>query len=87
MSADIESEMMAAGAALASIFTTPPPESRPMRFGTVSSVSGARLSVTVGGATLAGLPMTTSCSGAKAGDRCIVQAVGPVAVVTGIIAK
>jgi hypothetical protein len=87
MSGDIESEMIAAGSALAGIFCTPPPESRPVRFGTVAAVSGTRLDVSVGGATLKALPMTTSCAGAKAGDRCIVNAVGPIAVVTGIIAK
>ena len=31
--------------------------------------------------------MTTSCAGAKAGVRFIVDAVGPIAVVTGIIAN
>lgn len=87
MSGDIESEMIAAGSALAGIFRTPPPESRPVRFGTVAAVSGARLDVSVGGSTLRGVPMTTSCAGAKAGDRCIVNAVGPIAVVTGIIAR
>lgn len=87
MNGDIESEMIAAGSALAGIFRAPPSESRPVRFGTVVAASGARLDVSVGGATLKGLPMTTSCSGAKAGDRCIVHAVGPIAVVTGIIAK
>lgn len=87
MSGDIESEMIAAGSALAEILCAPPSESRPVRFGTVSAASGSRLDVTVGGATLKALPMTTSCAGAKAGDRCIVDAVGPIAVVTGIIAK
>ena len=87
MNGDVESEMIAAGSALAAIFSQRPSESRPMRFGTVQSVSGAKLNVSVGGASLSGLSMTTACSGAKAGDRCIVQAVGPVAVVTGIIAK
>ena len=87
MSGDIESEMIAAGSALAGIFCTPPPESRPVRFGTVAAVSGTRLDVSVGGSTLRGMPMTTACAGARVGDRCIVQAVGPVAVVTGIIAR
>lgn len=87
MSGDIESDMIAAGAALAGIFCTPPPESKPVRFGTVVAATGTRLDVSVGGATLKGLSMTTSCAGAKAGDRCIVHAVGPIAVVTGIIAK
>lgn len=87
MSGDIESEMIAAGSALAEILCAPPSEPRPVRFGTVAAVSGSRLDVSVGGATLKALPMTTSCAGVKAGDRCIVNAVGPIAVVTGIIAK
>ncbi|WP_322153006.1 hypothetical protein [Paratractidigestivibacter sp.] len=50
-------------------------------------MSGATLTVAISGATLAGLPMTTACSAAKAGDRCIVETIGPQAIVTGLIAK
>ena len=42
--------------------------------------------VSVKGASLK-LPYTTSCSGAKAGDRCIIQAIGPHAIVIGVLAK
>ncbi len=54
-------------------------------WGTVTSVGASRLGVTVRGAALS-LPMTTACSQAKAGDRCVVETIGTSAVVTGIIA-
>lgn len=58
-----------------------------MGFGTVKAVSGPTLTVSMSGTTLTGLPMTTACSAAKAGDRCIVETIGPQAIVTGLIAK
>lgn len=55
-------------------------------YGTVVSSAGSKLKVSVKGASLL-LPMTTACSSAKAGDRCIVETVGPQAIVTGILAR
>lgn len=55
-------------------------------YGTVVSVSGVKLNVSLKGAELL-LPMTTACASAKAGDRCIVGTVGPQAIVLGIIAR
>ena len=67
-----------AGEQLAALFSPQGGSGHSVGFGTVKSVSGA---------TLAGLPMTTACSAAKAGDRCIVETIGPQAIVTGLIAK
>ena len=67
-----------AGEQLAALFSPQGGSGHSVGFGTVKSVSGT---------TLAGLPMTTACSAAKAGDRCIVETIGPQAIVTGLIAK
>jgi hypothetical protein len=44
-------------------------------FGTVRSVSGASMSVEVAGAALS-VPFSTSCSGAREGDRAMLVKVG-----------
>ena len=67
-----------AGEQLAALFSPQGGSGHSVGFGTVKSVSGATLAV---------LPMTTACSAAKAGDRCIVETIGPQAIVTGLIAK
>lgn len=76
-----------AGDMLAELFTPKGGSGHSVGFGTVKSVSGATLAVAISGTTLSGLPMTTACSAAKAGDRCIVETIGPQAIVTGLIAK
>lgn len=76
-----------AGDVLAELFTPKDGSGHSMGFATVKAVSGAKVTVSMSGATLSGLPMTTDCSSAKAGDRCIVETIGPQAIVTGIIAK
>ena len=73
-----------AGEQLAALFSRP---GGSVGLGTVRSVSGVTATVAISGATLSGLPMTTACSAAKAGDRCIVETIGPQAIVTGLIAK
>ena len=55
-------------------------------YGTVAGKSGAKLKVNAKGASLL-LPMTTACTSAKDGDRCIIEMIGPQAIVTGILAK
>lgn len=76
-----------AGDMLAELFTPKGGSGHSMGFATVKSISGAKVTVSMSGTTLSGLPMTTGCSSAKAGDRCIVETIGPQAIVTGIIAK
>ena len=67
-----------AGEQLAALFSPQGGSGHSVGFGTVIAISGT---------TLSGLPMTTACSAAKAGDRCIVETIGPQAIVTGLIAK
>ena len=76
-----------AGEQLAALFSPQGGSGHSVGFGTVKSVSGATLAVAISGTSLSGLPMTTACSAAKAGDRCIVETIGPQAIVTGLIAK
>ena len=76
-----------AGEQLAALFSPQGGSGHSMGFGTVKAVSGPTLTVSMSGATLTGLPMTTACYAAKAGDRCIVETIGPQAIVTGLIAK
>lgn len=76
-----------AGEQLAALFSPQGGSGHSMGFGTVKAVSGSSLAVSMSGATLTGLPMTTACSTAKVGDRCIVETIGPQAIVTGLIAK
>lgn len=85
MSDNLERAVRRAGSRLAEAMSGAQAASGGASFGTVTAVSGAALSVDVGGATLAGLPMTTACSGAAVGDRCLVVPVGTTAVVVGII--
>lgn len=76
-----------AGEQLAALFSPQGGSGHSMGFGTVKAVSGSTLAVSMSGATLTGLPMTTACSTAKVGDRCIVETIGPQAIVMGLIAK
>lgn len=84
MSDELMSAMRRYGAAMADATANDPPGQQAC-YGTVNSVSGATMAVSVKGASLK-LPYTTSCSGAKAGDRCIIQAIGPHAIVIGVLA-
>lgn len=55
-------------------------------FGTVSAVnSDGTLDVEVRGSVLGGLRMTTACDGAAEGDRCIIDTVGHLSLVTGVL--
>ena len=85
MSDSLIAAMRRSGAALAETSNRQAAAGGPC-YGTVAGLSGSKLKVSVKGASLL-LPMTTSCSSAKAGDRCIVETIGPQAIVTGILAK
>lgn len=82
-----DSRLSDAGEALAALFSPREGAGHSMGLGTVAAVSGSKASVSISGATLDSLPMTTACASAKAGDRCIVETIGPQAIVTGIIAR
>jgi hypothetical protein len=79
---------MDAGAALAETFSKPVNTGASFtRYGTVVKNNGTTLDVELCGATLAAVPMLTTCAGAKAGDRCLLTVDGPLATVTGILAN
>lgn len=85
---DLLTSAMDAGAALAETFSKPVNTGASFtRYGTVVKNNGTTLDVELCGATLAAVPMLTTCSGAKAGDRCLLTVDGPLVTVTGILAN
>lgn len=85
---DLLTSAMDAGAALAETFSKPVDTGSSFtRYGTVVKNNGTTLDVELCGATLAAVPMLTTCAGAKAGDRCLLTVDGPLVTVTGILAN
>lgn len=85
---DLLTSAMDAGAALAETFSKPVNTGSSFtRYGTVVKNNGTTLDVELCGATLAAVPMLTTCAGAKAGDRCLLTVDGPLVTVTGILAN
>lgn len=85
---DLLTSAMDAGAALAETFSKPMNTGASFtRYGTVVKNNGTTLDVELCGATLAAVPMLTTCAGAKAGDRCLITVDGPLVTVTGILAN
>lgn len=85
---DLLTSAMDAGAALAETFSKPVNTGASfIRYGTVVKNNGTTLDVELCGATLAAVPMLTTCAGAKAGDRCLLTVDGPLVTVTGILAN
>lgn len=85
---DLITSAMDAGAALAETFSKPVNTGASFtRYGTVVKNNGTTLDVELCGATLAAVPMLTTCAGAKAGDRCLLTVDGPLVTVTGILAN
>lgn len=85
---DLLTSAMDAGAALAETFSKPVNTgASSTRYGTVVKNNGTTLDVELCGATLAAVPMLTTCAGAKAGDRCLLTVDGPLVTVTGILAN
>lgn len=85
---DLLTSAMDAGAALAETFSKPVNTGASFtRYGTVVKNNGATLDVELCGATLAAVPMLTTCAGAQAGDRCLLTVDGPLVTVTGILAN
>lgn len=85
---DLLTSAMDAGSALAETFSKPVNTGASFtRYGTVVKNNGTTLDVELCGATLAAVPMLTTCAGAKAGDRCLLTVDGPLVTVTGILAN
>lgn len=85
---DLLTSAMDAGAALAETFSKPVNTGASFtRYGTVVKNNGTTLDVELCGATLAAVPMLTTCAGANAGDRCLLTVDGPLVTVTGILAN
>lgn len=85
---DLLTSAMDAGAALAETFSKPVDTGASFtRYGTVVKNNGTTLDVELCGATLAAVPMLTTCAGAKSGDRCLLTVDGPLVTVTGILAN
>lgn len=85
---DLLTSAMDAGAALAETFSKPVNTGASFtRYGTVVKNNGTTLDVELCGATLAAVPMLTTCAGAQAGDRCLLTVDGPLVTVTGILAN
>ncbi len=57
------------------------------RYGTVVANNGSTLDVAMAGGTIAGVPMTTACCSAVAGDRVLLDVTGPLVTATGILAN
>lgn len=85
MSDELMSAMRRYGAAMADATANDPPGQQAC-YGTVNSVSGATMAVSVKGASLK-LPYTTSCSGSPRRRPMHHSATGPDAIVTGVLAK
>lgn len=85
---DLLTSAMDAGAALAETFSKPVNTgASSTRYGTVVKNNGTTLDVELCGATIAAVPMLTTCADAKAGDRCLLTVDGPLVTVTGILAN
>ena len=85
---DLLTSAMDAGAALAETFSKQVNTGASFtRYGTVVKNNGTTLDVELCGATLAAVPMLTTCAGAKSGDRCLLTVDGPLVTVTGILAN
>ena len=87
MAADLISAMQDAGGTLAQTLASGNAVGSRTRYGTVKKNNGTTLDVELCGATLAAVPMLTTCVGAAAGDRCILTIDGALVTVTGIIAN
>ena len=85
---DLLTSAMDAGAALAETFSKPANTGASQtRYGTVVKNNGSTLDVELCGATLAAVPMLTTCANAVVGDRCLLTVDGPLVTVTGILAN
>lgn len=73
-------------AELADAMPSPTPPSVSIVYGTVVSAGTSTLDVRIGGSVVAGVCMTTACSGAKPGQRAMLIGAPPLWTAVGILA-
>ena len=83
----VDKSVLNAGKRLAQGMRRGPSGAGSHRYATVAANNGATLDVSLAGGTLKGVSMLTSCSSAKAGDRCLLLVDGPLVTAIGILAK
>lgn len=86
MANELAIAMRDAGTELAETFANRDSSGLRTRYGTVMANNGATLDVELAGGSVSGVPMTTACAGAKAGDRVLLTVDGPLVTATGILA-
>ena len=86
MANELAIAMRDAGTELAETFANRDSSGSRTRYGTVTASDGATLDVELAGGVVSGVPMTTACAGAKAGDRVLLTVDGPLVTATGILA-
>ena len=86
MASELAIAMRDAGTELAETFANRGSSGSRTRYGTVTANNGATLDVELAGGSVSGVPMTTACVGARAGDRVLLTVDGPLVTATGILA-
>ena len=86
MANELAIAMRDAGTELAETFANRDSSGSRTRYGTVTANNGATLDVKLAGGSVSGVPMTTACVGARAGDRVLLTVDGPLITATGILA-
>lgn len=86
MANELAIAMRDAGTELAETFANRDSSGSRTRYGTVMANNGATLDVELAGGSVSGVPMTTACVGARAGDRVLLTVDGPLITATGILA-
>ena len=87
MANELAIAMRDAGTELAETFANRDSSGSRTRYGTVTANNGATLDVKLAGGSVSGVPMTTACVGARAGDRVLLTVDGPLITATGILAS
>lgn len=84
---DLTTAMARAADTLSESLAAPRASGSQTRYGTVVANNGSTLDVAMAGGTIAGVPMTTACCSAVAGDRVLLDVTGPLVTATGILAN
>lgn len=84
---DLTTAMARAADTLSESLAAPRTTGSQTRYGTVVANNGSTLDVAMAGGTIAGVPMTTACCSAVAGDRVLLDVTGPLVTATGILAN
>lgn len=83
----VDKALLNAGQKLAQSMKGGKESAKTHRYATVTANNGATLDVSLAGGSIGGVPMLTSCSSAKVGDRCLLLVDGPLVTAVGILAK